>query len=101
MQVLIVAGEGSMIIFSSNSMSSMGGSADRKALTVTGTLSGLVHLGKVAMIICSNYQLLCIGKVTGLTIDEPMVVEVVKNKDLVPQLGLMASNEIASLFLEH
>lgn len=46
LQVFVVAdGEGSIMIFSNSSMSLIGRSADRKALTVIETLSGSVHSG--------------------------------------------------------
>jgi hypothetical protein len=53
--LLLLNGEGSMMIFSNSSVSSIGRSADGRALMVIETSSGSVHSGRAAAIIYSNH----------------------------------------------
>jgi hypothetical protein len=91
-----------MIIFSSNSISSIGRSADRKALTVMETSSGSVLSGTAA---ATTYEKLSIAKklykpCTDL-IDQLATVHVIWDKDLCPQLRNTTLDQIACLLLEH
>jgi hypothetical protein len=89
------------MIFSNDSMSWIGRSAQRKALAVTET-SGSVNLGRAVAIICRDSRgLMNSVECKAEAIPELTAVNIAANEDLGPQPRLETFNEIVSLLLEH
>lgn len=93
------------MIFSSNSISSRGRSALRKAWTVTETSFGSVHSGNTVATICgmqvSQRPANMSTASSSHLVDQGTTVDVVRLKDLSPKIRLTPLDEVPRLLLEH